>query len=225
MISAAPGNTCIAAMCAGTPGTIERPVNASKGCGGVMRAAPGGVVGADPFILGCETAALTHGHPSGYLAAGALALMISCLLENEGLEAAGIAAIDRLHRAPHGGECARALEHAMDAWRSLPASAETVERLGQGWVAEEALAIALYASLASRGDFLAGLRLAVNHSGDSDSTGAIAGNLLGALLGIDAIPASWLERLELRAEIEALADDLVTQYRDDPEWRERYPPA
>jgi ADP-ribosylglycohydrolase len=48
----------------------------------------------------------------------------------------------------------------------------------------------------------------VNHSGDSDSTGAIAGNLLGAMLGEAAIPPDWLAGLELRAEIIRVADDL-----------------
>ena len=50
--------------------------------------------------------------------------------------------------------------------------------------------------------------LAVNHGGDSDSTGSIAGNLLGALMGIDAIPERWLAQLELRDVIVSVADDL-----------------
>ena len=41
----APGNTCIAALRSGRAGTIEEPLNDSKGCGGVMRAAPAGMVG------------------------------------------------------------------------------------------------------------------------------------------------------------------------------------
>jgi ADP-ribosyl-[dinitrogen reductase] hydrolase len=67
------------------------------------------------------------------------------------------------------------------------------------------------------------VRLAVNHSGDSDSTGSIAGNLLGAMLGAHAIPSQWLEMLELREEITALADDLLTRFRGDGEWWARYP--
>jgi ADP-ribosylglycohydrolase len=51
--------------------------------------------------------------------------------------------------------------------------------------------------------------LAVNHSGDSDSTGAITGNLLGALLGTEGIPRDWLQQVELRAVIERVADELV----------------
>ena len=65
--------------------------------------------------------------------------------------------------------------------------------------------------------------LAVNHSGDSDSTGAITGNILGALQGVDVIPKEWLEHLELREEVEILAGDLDTRFRDDDEWRRRYP--
>ena len=58
-------------------------------------------------------------------------------------------------------------------------------------------------------DFRHGVMLAVTHDGDADSTGAIAGHLLGAMLGVEAIPASWREPLELRAVIEELAVDLL----------------
>ena len=53
--------------------------------------------------------------------------------------------------------------------------------------------------------------------GDSDSTGSITGNLLGAAAGVEAIPDRWLAQLELRSTIEALADDLAAF----PEWRLR----
>jgi ADP-ribosyl-[dinitrogen reductase] hydrolase len=71
----APGNTCLMALRAGVPGTPKTPINDSKGCGGVMRVAPVGLTDADnPFDLGSNAAALTHGHPSGWVSAGALAL-------------------------------------------------------------------------------------------------------------------------------------------------------
>ena len=101
-------------------------------------------------------------------------------------------------------------------------SPETVESLGQGWVAEEALAIAVYCALVSPNDFASGVRLAVNHSGDSDSTGAIAGNILGAKLGVGAIPDHWLSVLELRAELEVLAEDLLTGFSENAAWADRY---
>jgi len=53
--------------------------------------------------------------------------------------------------------------------------------------------------------------LAVNHSGDSDSTGALCGNLLGARHGATAVPAAWREELELHDLIEDLADPLAHQ--------------
>ena len=58
-------------------------------------------------------------------------------------------------------------------------------------------------------DFSKAVIAAVNHSGDSDSTGAIVGNIMGAYLGIEAIESRWLDRLEARDEILRLADDLI----------------
>lgn len=49
---------------------------------------------------------------------------------------------------------------------------------------------------------------AVNHSGDSDSTGLIAGHFLGLIHGPNAIPARWLDKLELREVIEQVARDI-----------------
>jgi ADP-ribosyl-[dinitrogen reductase] hydrolase len=221
----APGNTCLSSLQLELPGSVQRPANNSKGCGGVMRAAPAGMIRwGDPFELGRDLAAITHGHPTGSLAAGCLALLVHEILEGRSLPEAVATTLGRLTRQPHHQECLAAIDAAAAAWQSgAPPSAETVERLGKGWVAEEALAIGLYSALAAGEDFAAGVRLAVNHGGDSDSTGAIAGNLLGALLGAHAIPKPWLEALELRDEITALADDLLTRFRADAEWGDRYP--
>ena len=81
--------------------------------------------------------------------------------------------------------------------------------LGEGWVAEETLAVALYCALRYEDDFDRALIAAVNHSGDSDSTGAVTGNLVGARLGLAGIPAKYRERLELREVILELAEDLA----------------
>jgi ADP-ribosylglycohydrolase len=92
-----------------------------------------------------------------------------------------------------------------------------LRELGKGFVAEEALAMGLYCALGAK-DFEDGIVLAVNHSGDSDSTGSITGNLLGAA-GVEAIPQRWLGPLELRSTVEAIADDLAAF----PEWNLRGP--
>ena len=106
---------------------------------------------------------------------------------------------------------------------------ENEHRLGEGWVAEETLAIAIYCALRHPDDFSAGIIAAVNHRGDSDSTGAVTGNILGALLGYDAIDEKWKQDLELRGVILEMADDLYHGCqmeecgRDcDPDWSRKY---
>ena len=49
---------------------------------------------------------------------------------------------------------------------------------------------------------------AVNHSGDSDSTGAICGNIMGAIVGLDKVPNTYKNSLELYDEIIILSNDL-----------------
>jgi ADP-ribosylglycohydrolase len=219
----APGSTCLAALEAPLDGRGRAP-NLSKGCGGVMRVAPvgllraanGGPDGERPregiFRLGCELAALTHGHPTGQLPAGVLAATIHGMVhEEEPLPLALDHATLILMRQPHHEETFRALAAARELASGGHPSPEKVETLGGGWVAEEALAIAIYAALVAGDDFRAALRLAANHSGDSDSTAAICGNLLGAEQGEAALPADWLAQLEVRDLATELADDLALE--------------
>lgn len=204
----APGTTCLHALMAHEPGRLGRPINDSKGCGGVMRAAPAAAM-RDPFRTGCEVAAITHGHPSGYLAAGYLAALIARLLHGDPLGAAVEATTRELTIWPHHEEVLSAIEHALALAGEGDPGPVRIERLGAGWVAEEALAIALFCALVADG-FPDGVLLAVNHSGDSDSTGAIAGSILGAIHGPNAIPPEWLAELELRDVLETVAADLYT---------------
>ncbi|MBD3176756.1 MAG: ADP-ribosylglycohydrolase family protein [Armatimonadia bacterium] len=210
----APGNTCLRGLESGRTGTMEEPLNDSKGCGGVMRVAPVGLAfrGADAFRIGAESAALTHGHPSGYLSAGALALMIAEIMEGADLPAAMAAASSELVRWPSHEETLAALDAGVRMAGNGRPACEDLERLGGGWVGEEALAISVCAALASE-DLPDGLRLAANHSGDSDSTGAITGHILGAWHGEQAIPGSWIEALELHEEIERLAEEFIAAHR------------
>ena len=85
---------------------------------------------------------------------------------------------------------------------------DNIRKLGEGWVGEEALAIAVYAVARHIDSFTDTLVAAVNHNGDSDSTGAIAGNIIGAMVGYEAIPSQFKEHLELHDVILAIADDL-----------------
>ncbi len=209
----APGTTCLAAMRAPNAGSVERPLNDRKGCGGVMRVSPVGLVGVpatalDRFKLAADLAALTHGHPTGYLAAGALAVIIDAIVNgNSSISRAVEMACVRLAEERGHEETLRALEAALElAMNGGRPTAELVETLGEGWVAEEALAIGVYCALVAE-DFEHGVLLAVNHSGDSDSTGQIAGAILGAALGADEIHGCWRSNLEIYDELNQVAAD------------------
>lgn len=232
----APGNACLTGLAAGhTPdpwGPIGEPgpVNTeSKGCGTVMRSAPFGLTGqaaATGFGLAARCAQITHGHPTGACAAGALAAIVAHLLQGDSLPGSVLRAMDLLARHPGHEETTAALRGAVDLAAQGAPSAEKVESLGAGWVAEEALAIAVYCALVLPGPGQVGesLLLSVNHSGDSDSTGAVCGNLLGARHGDAHLPPAWLVLTEGRAVIAEMADDLSLEFEHTITWPEgRYP--
>lgn len=236
----APGNTCLGALRGarhGGPRITQygvQAVNSSKGCGGVMRVAPFGLMpdsfGTDWVFDSATTAAgFTHGHPSGKLASGALAAIIHRICGGETLDAALDTAAELLSRHEGHEETSAALAGARELAALPPAQRPaSVEQLGGGWVAEEALAIAVYVSLAypAPEQVLDALALSVTHSGDSDSTGAICGNILGALHGEAALPAELASTVEGRAVILQLADDFVEEFsrtEPHPGFAKRYP--
>ena len=107
---------------------------------------------------------------------------------------------------------------------------DAIHQLGQGWVAEETLAIAVYCAVKYSDDFDKALIASVNHKGDSDSTGAVTGNILGAKLGLSGIPEKYIQNLELKDIILEVADDLcrdcqMDEYHhtdDDKIWIQKY---
>jgi len=221
----APGATCISSLVNGVMGTIETPLNDSKGCGGVMRSAPVGlyVIGNRVFDMACEIAALTHGHPSGYLAAGVFAMIIHDIISGMSVIDSVNNSLEILKTKKHYKECLDKIQLAIRLASESKSPDEDIKKIGEGWVAEEAIAISIYCSLMADNDFEKGIRMAVNHSGDSDSTGSITGNILGAFLGFSSIPQRWSSNLELSEEIVQLADDLLTSFKDENEWWNRYP--
>lgn len=184
----------------------------SKGCGTVMRSAPYGLTPrlADPeavagaAIRGSE---LTHGHPTAGISAAGLAVLVHHLAAGLGLPDALAATLPLLSTLPGHEETTEALRRAADA----AATGADIRTLGEGWVAEEALAMSVHCALRHPGpdDMRAALLLAVNHDGDTDSTGAITGNLLGAQHGEAAVPSDWAGQVEGRDTILALADRLA----------------
>lgn len=195
----APGTTCLSALRATrTPGTAAR--NDSKGCGGVMRLSPLAIL--EPFDpdLATASSALTHGHPTASAAAFAWSALLRAAFEGQDLRDTAIRLVGKVEPG-----CARALQAARTAPRD--GRPETVETLGGGWVAEEAVAIALYAALTGR-DLDHGLQIALTHSGDSDSTGAMAGSLLALIHPEQLHRHPLLPQVECADLIRGLARDL-----------------
>jgi ADP-ribosylglycohydrolase len=209
--SRSPALTCLRALAADEPPSREQPRNDSKGSGGVVRVAPAGFAPSSEiaYDLGCRFAALTHGHPSAWAPAGALALLVHLVaVKRRPLGEAVDQVIGRVLR--DDAETGGALLQAVGLAAQAEPSTHAVHRLGQGWIGFEALAIGVYAALTYRKArrFADALRLAANHSGDSDSTASITGQVLGALHGTAALPRAWLERLELADALEDIASDL-----------------
>lgn len=239
----APGNTCLSVLGSETFGSIENPINRSKGCGGVMRVAPIGLYFDEKSLpieqidrIGAEAAALTHGHSLGYIPAAGLVHIIQRISHSDSITI--FEAIEDMKQAismqfssdRHLKEFFRLVDKAAALSRNPHIEdLEAIRQIGQGWVAEETLAIAIYCSLKYCNDFEKAIIAAVNHSGDSDSTGAITGNIVGAYLGYDKIPQKFLTALELKQIIVDIADDLfydcqMTEYGSyrDEVWEQKY---
>ncbi|MDE7229595.1 MAG: ADP-ribosylglycohydrolase family protein [Oscillospiraceae bacterium] len=221
----APGVTCLSALGSGKVGTIEDPINDSKGCGGVMRVAPIGLIFANGSfsevaqneidMLGAKAAAITHGHELGYIPAAALVHIINFLVRNDRYTFIDAVADSVLAMRKLFGDTKnvklfhRLMEKAVTLAENGTDDLTAIHQLGEGWVAEETLAIAVYCAVKYQNNFGKAICAAVNHNGDSDSTGAVCGNILGAAFGYDRIPQKFKDNLELHDILIGLADDLM----------------
>jgi len=201
-----PGHTCLTALAAGGRGSRERPANNSKGCGGVMRTAPIGLVRSlspeQCLELGARVAAITHGHPSGYWTAGAIAAIVRLICDGATIERAVREVIGLLDTRPRSHETVAALRKALNP------GLKRIDELGEGWVGEEALAMGVHAALRGR-SLKEVLMIAVNHDGDSDSTGSIAGQIWGARAGVAGMPVAWVSALDVRAPLNHVVGRLI----------------
>lgn len=105
--------------------------------------------------------------------------MIATIIEGQELETAVENTLTELRGYDNHQECTRSLQQALELSRSSLSDVEAISQLGKGWVGEEALGISTYCALKHQEDFRGAVVAAVNHKGDSDSTGAITGNILG----------------------------------------------
>jgi ADP-ribosylglycohydrolase len=235
------GRGTIAALMQDEPGTVSEPLNynciirgqetkgPNPGCGGMMRVAPLALLGLPAeriFELGCDSAALTHGHPEAFVATGAVALLIHYAAQDEDMASAvkeTVAVLeqygDRPDYAAGVDACLKALALAEQKASAQPGDLHVMDALPaqlgypNPFLAVPVLAHTAYALLsAPEKPDAAGIKsvmaLSVSHSGDSDSVGAIVGNVLGARYGAILIPQEWLDVLVQREDIEKMADDL-----------------
>lgn len=208
----APGMTCMSAL--GAASRFGEPArNDSKGCGTIMRVASIALMPprdqVRPFAI--ETSALTHGHVTGQFAPAAWAEMLADVAAGEALEATALRIAAEYARTRDADETVRAIHAALAAPRD--GQPKTVESLGGGWTAEDALSIALYACLAGK-DLDDSLRIAVTHGGDSDSTGAIAGNMLGVMTPDAVLSHGWAHVIQGADIIRHLAQDHARLLKD-----------
>lgn len=216
----------------GTPSTLQNPVGRARGGDVLVRAAMGSVwpvKAEEAFSVGAGIAALTHGHPDDYLAAGFLAHTLRLQLQSAPFTVAVYYA--RRELANHAGHertlslVDKAAGLIKNEYTPMKA-AQLRNVLGDGSDGASALAIGLYVALASD-YFRESILLAMNYSAHRSAVGAISGLLLGAELGVQAIPRSMRAPLELGDLLDALFDDVGAEFfarvTADDDWQRRYP--
>ena len=239
----APGTTCMGAC----ESLImhERPQNYSKGCGGIMRVAPMGLLDAAfrakegkglyvPDRLaeaGAAIAKATHLHPLGYMPAALMTLLLSRQVALSPEEAKGsivgiveeaLNTIMRMDGNEHASDkkyLSDLTKKAIQLAQSNVTDESAIRQLGEGWVAEESWAISLFCAVRHIDSMKDAIIAAVNHDGDSDSTGSMTGNIMGAIYGYESMKQERLfcpegkefeDTIELSNIILALADDLYS---------------
>ena len=249
----APSPTSMRVFSSDKFGSMDKPVNDSKGSGCLLRAVPIGLSYSDDpayiLDLAANTAALTHGNEVAWVASGVLALIISLIIHQELSIAEAVnetlKALDKSF--PDSRKAVHELLSSIWSARPLATSAssdlDAIHALGEGRVANEALAIGILCALRYENDIAGAMTFAANHGGNSNATAAIAGMLVGARIGFNAIPDRFVDRLELVDVILELADDVTTDcpmsdwgpsnpvwehkyiYEDYAYWRRRTPEA
>jgi ADP-ribosylglycohydrolase len=238
----APGTTCMSACEAIL--NHKEVNNNSMGCGGIMRVAPLALLTAgynsrkQPLYdipamdeAGAEIARVTHKHPLGFLPAAMLTHLLYKLVpltateackEIEKIALETTSSLDNIYKGKFEDEkrhMAQLTNKAIELAKNDRPDAENIRQLGEGWIGDEAWAIALYCAIRHVANLEDAIVAAVNHDGDSDSTGSICGNIMGAIYGYEAIKRQRLfcpdshefkDTIELANIILALADDLYT---------------
>lgn len=210
----APGRTCLTALASGHCYDTKHAANDSKGSASVMRAAPIGLFYAgDPekaFEVGCQSGSMTHGHPIAWLASGTLSSLISVLAEGKEIRDALSESMRILQGHDEGAGLLKTLVSAIDEAVTDHNPVRSMKKIGPGWNADEAVALAIYCVLKTK-TVKDAVIMACNQDGDSDTCGALCGNITGTMYGAKAIPKSWLSNLECKELLEKMAQCMHSQ--------------
>lgn len=208
-VQRAPGSTCLGAL------NNPKPKNNSKGCGTIMRAVPFGFI--DNFehsltVGGEIQSKITHHHPTASISAAFFSGLIHlALYSTHNLIDATETITDHLINS-YGNDARETCNAVHDAkmmyfsTNNQTNHVENIHKLGGGWTAEEALAIAIYSVLVSN-NFEECVNTSINHSGDSDSTGSLAAQLWTAYKGLPNKYQSWAKRLDIVDAFEFMISD------------------
>ncbi len=208
----APGGTCLKGVA-----NMERGIHwsksgiaESKGCGSAMRAAPiGYLYQHDPAKLkevAHATGICTHGHPTADAACIGAAYLVKLALDDtkpENMISALLQFTSRISR--EFDDAIQKVVRCID-WEN---EEKALDYLGEGWVGEEAVALALYCFLRYPDDYKRAVLRGANSNGDSDSIASITGSISGAYLGIGAVPPEWIMRIEKTDYLGSLAERLA----------------
>lgn len=170
--------------------------NAGNGC--IMRLAPVAIFHRQAPMMAREAAVrqarVTHGSEEAVAAAALLSEMLVAALGGDGLDAVTAAGTGSAH--------ADLVDIAAGAYRSKARAA-----ISSAPRARDTLEAALWCLHRAR-DFEAAVIEAVNLGGDTDTIGAVTGQLAGALFGTAAIPRRWLAGLHSAGRLAGLARQL-----------------
>lgn len=182
-------------------GTIKNRVNSNKGCGSVMRAAPIGLYFCkneiSAFSIGCESAALTHGHTDAILSTGFFAYLISGIIQGGEIKDVAMEGLAQMKKCSGHETCYEKIKQAILLSGDDMKVSHAMDEIGEGRVAEEAIALALYLAIKYKEDFEGAIVTATKHNKVDDSISAICGNIMGTYLGDYEIPYKWIQKLEL----------------------------
>lgn len=182
----------------------ERGPEVSAGNGSVMYCAPLGLAYANRpgelFELAPKLSALTHHDERCRTAVLAVTLVAAALVRGEAPEGAVAAALSAVEEREGGEE----LEYLVE----MAGVARRIDGPDQGFCLFTA-GVALQ-SLLGTGDFETKVRRVVSLGGDTDTNAAVAGALLGTLVGEGGLPVAWLDRLQDRDAIRAEAEALIS---------------